>query len=108
MSKAVDYIALTIIIFLLALVLATLIFKNWAHVFIFACSTTFVILFTVRYIAGKRNRPYSYDRLAMEFSVRGPQYLIGLMKSTIKTTDFESGSNYIFGRKTRFDCVGDQ
>lgn len=95
MSKALDYISLTIVIFLLMLVLSTFIFTKWAVVFLFASATTLVILFTVYYISGKHTRPYSYDRLAMEFSVRGASYLINLVKSTIKNNDFESGSNYI-------------
>ena len=95
MAKTIDYIALTIVVLLLTFVWSTLLFKNWIISIIFSIAFTAALVLTVRYLLSKRNRPYTYDRLALEFSVKGNRYVIDLLKSLLKNGVLESGSNFI-------------
>lgn len=95
MAKLLDYLSLTVICMLLTFVWSTLLFKNWIGALIFSIALTAVTIITVKYILSKRNRPYTYDRLALEFSIRGSEYVIGLIKGVIQYGYVECGKNYI-------------
>ncbi len=95
MAKTIDYIALCITVFLLTFVWSTVLFSDWVAALIFSLALSLLILFTVKYVGGKHNKPYDYDRLSLEFSVKGSEYLINLIKTTLENGKFESGSNYI-------------
>lgn len=101
MAKIIDYFSMTIVLMLLTFVWSSLAFKNWIGALIFSVAFTMIAVVTVKYILSKRNRPYSYDRLALEFSVRGNEYVINLLKSAMQYGYIESGKNYI----VLDDCV---
>lgn len=95
MAKILDYFSLSAVLLLLTFLWATLAFKNWIGALIFSVALTAIVIVTVKYILSKRNRPYSYDRLALEFSIRGNEYVIDLLKSAVKYGCLDSGKNYI-------------
>lgn len=99
MAKMIDYISMTIVALLLTFVWSTLLIKNWIVSLIFSIAFTVALIITIRYILSKRNRPYTYDRLALEFSVKGNRYVIDLLKSILKFGIIESGENYILLEK---------
>lgn len=101
MAKILDYFSMSFVLMLLTFVWATLAFKNWIGALIFSVAFTAVIIITVKYILSKRNRPYSYERLALEFSIRGNEYVISLLKSVLKYGYLDCGKNYI----VLDDCV---
>ncbi len=101
MAKIVDYFSLTVISMLLTFVWASLLFKNWIGALVFAIAFTVIVIITVKYVLSKRNRPYTYDRLALEFSIRGNEYVINLLQSAMRYGFVESGKNYIVLK----DCV---
>jgi len=101
MAKILDYFSMSFVLMLLTFVWATLAFKNWIGALIFSIAFTAVIIITVKYILSKRNRPYSYERLALEFSIRGNEYVISLLKSVLKYGYLDCGKNYI----VLDDCV---
>lgn len=95
MAKIIDYISMTVILMLLTFVWASLAFKNLAGALIFSAALTLIAIVTVKYILSKRNRPYTYDRLALEFSIKGNDYVLDLLKSVIKLGVIDEGKNYI-------------
>ncbi|MEG2540804.1 MAG: hypothetical protein RSB59_03410 [Clostridia bacterium] len=101
MSRVIDYISLTFIIFLLTFVWTTLAFSSWIVALIFSVAITLISVITTKFFLSKRHKPYSYDRLSLELSVQGNEYLINLIKSAIKNKQIESSSNYILTK----DCV---
>lgn len=94
MPRVLDYIALTIITFLLVFVWTGYLF-NLVIALTVASAFTVIAVGTVYYVKSKRNKPYGHERLALELSVRGSKYLVDLLKSTIKNAEFENGINYI-------------
>ena len=101
MAKIIDYFSLTIVLMLLTFVWSCLAFKSWVGALIFSIAFTAIAIVSVKYILSKRNKPYGYDRLALEFSVRGNEYVIGLLKGVIVNGLTDSGKNYI----ALEDCV---
>lgn len=101
MAKILDYFSLTVVLILLTFVWSTLAFKSWVGALIFSVAFTAIAVITVKYILSKRNRPYSPERLALEFSIRGNEYVINLMKGVIKYGYLDCGKNYI----VLSDCV---
>ena len=95
MAKLIDYAALTVATFIMTFVWAAYLFKGYVGALIFSSALTFAIVVTVRYVKAKTGKPYSYDRLALEFSVKGDEYVIELIKSILKNDEIESGKNYI-------------
>lgn len=95
MSKALDYVSLTIILLLSTFAWSTLFLPGWIYPLIFSSAFSAIVVYSVRRVLSKKNKPCNYDRLALELSVRGSEYLINLIKSTLKNDKIESGSNYI-------------
>ncbi|MCM1306279.1 MAG: hypothetical protein NC037_00830 [Bacteroides sp.] len=101
MAKILDYFSMSVVLILLTFVWSTLAFKSWVGALIFSVAITAIAVVTVRYILSKRNRPYSYERLALEFSIRGNEYVINLLKDVVKYGCAECEKNYI----VLSDCV---
>ncbi len=95
MAKTFDYISLTIVLLLLTFVWSALLFKSWIVSLIFSIAFTVAVIVTVRYLLSKRNRPYTYDRLELEFAIKGNEYVVNLLKSALKNGVTESGTNYL-------------
>ena len=100
MAKLFDYISLTIITFLLTFVWTALAFDSALPALIMSCTITLIAVVTLRYIRQKTGKPYTYDRLALEFGIRGNEYVISLLKSALKNPDICAGSNYILLEKS--------
>jgi len=95
MARTIDYISLSLVFLALTFVWAALLFKNWIGALIFSAAFTLIVVFTVSYIAKKVKRPYSYERLALEFAIRGNPYVIGLLRKAIGFNELEHGGNYL-------------
>ncbi len=95
MARTLDYISLTIVLLLLTFVWSTLLFKSWIVSLIFSIAFTVAVIVTIRYLMSKRHRPYTYDRLELEFAIKGNEYVVNLLKSTLKNGVTESGSNFL-------------
>lgn len=95
MARTVDFITLSIIILLLTFVWSAAVFSNWIGALIFSCAFTLIAAVTVKYVSKKHYKPYPPDRLALEFSVKSPEYIINIFKSILKNPKIESGFNYI-------------
>ncbi len=95
MSKAIDCVSLTIILFVLTFVWSTLVFSNWMVALIFTISITLICAVIIANIISSKSKPYSYERLELEFCIRGNGFVIDLFKSIIKNSEIENGSNYI-------------
>ena len=95
MTKALDYISLSIIVTLTTFVWAALLFKNAVGALIFSVALSIAIVFSVRYFSKRNQKPYTYDRLETEFCIRGGEYIIDLLVSSLKNPQIENGSNYI-------------
>lgn len=95
MAKIVDYISATIIIGFLTFVWSGLALKN--IVLALAISVAVVGLFLVVFtkLFKREGKPYHQDRLALELAVKGPSFLIEILKSILQNRVFESGFNYI-------------
>lgn len=95
MARTIDYIGASILILLVTFVWSVLLFSDPIVSIIFSAVVTAISIVTVRYIFKKRDKPYSYDRLALEFCIQGNEYIIKLLLSAIKNRVFENGCNYI-------------
>ncbi len=96
MAKLLDCIALTIITFALTFVWTALLFDGAAPALIMSCTLTLIAVISIRYVRGKTGKPYSYDRLALEFAIRGNEYVISLLISAFPAIEMENtGKNYI-------------
>lgn len=93
MAKVIDLISLTVLIFFLTFLWSAYLFHGYIGALIFSSAMTLIFVITVRYVKTKLSKPYSYDRLALEFSLRGNEYVISLFKRILKGC--EGGSNYI-------------
>lgn len=95
MAKIFDYISLTIITFLLTFVWSALAFDSALPALILSCTLTLIAVVTLRYIRQKTGKPYTYDRLALEFGIRGNEYIVSLLLGVLKNPDVLSGGNFI-------------
>lgn len=99
MARAIDYISATLLILLVTLVWSFFLFADFAASLIFSACFTIIAIFSLRYFSKKQNKPYSCDRLDLEFCIKGNEYIINLLKSAIKNDKFENGCNYILLEK---------
>ncbi len=95
MARIFDYISLTVITFLLTFVWTALAFTSLAPALIMSCTLTLIAVITLSYVRTKTGKPYTYDRLALEFAIRGNEYVVSLLKGILKDPDISAGSNYI-------------
>ena len=95
MAKFFDYISVTVITFLLTFVWTALAFDSALPALIMSCTLTLIAVVTLKYVRAKTSKPYSYDRLALEFGIRGNAYIISLLKRVLKNPDIPTGENYI-------------
>lgn len=94
MAKIIDYISLTIIVFLTTFVWSAYLFKGYVGAIIFSSAMALIAAVTIKYVRSRISKPYTYDRLSLELSLRGNAYVIDLIKPLLKA-DTECGSNYI-------------
>ena len=96
-ARAIDYVSFTVIIFLLSLVWTTLVFSRWEYALTFSVAAALIALVTMYYIRRGHAKPYSHDRLTAELAVRGPEYLVNLLKNACKNTDTTAqfGEDYV-------------
>ena len=95
MARTIDYISATVLILLITLVWSFFLFSNFVGALTFSICFTAIAIFTIRYVSKKKNKPYSCDRLELEFCIKGNEYIINLLKSAIKNDKIENGCNYI-------------
>lgn len=95
MARTIDYISATVLILLITLVWSFFLFSDFVGSLIFSICFTAIAIFTIRYASKKKNKPYSCDRLELEFCIKGNEYIINLLKSVIKNDKIENGCNYI-------------
>lgn len=84
MAKALDYIFASIIVTLTTFVWSALLFKNAVGAIAFSIAFSSVILVSVRYFSTRNQKPYTYDRLETEFSIRGGEYIVNLIITALK------------------------
>lgn len=94
MAKTIDLIFLAISVFMLTLVWTNL-YLNIGLAITISIVAAFVATFSVIYFKRQKSKPYGTDRLALELSLKGNAYLVEILKSILKNTVFESGSNWI-------------
>ncbi len=95
MTKIFDFVTITILILFLTFVWSGLLLESIPLAVIVAVSVTAVFIIVAYKIKGRGVKPYTYDRLALELSVKGPRYLVEILKSILKNRVFESGSSFI-------------
>lgn len=95
MAKAVDFVSISILTFILTFVWATLAFKNPIVSLIFSITIAILLTLTILRIFKSSQRPYTYERLEFEFCVQGNEYVINTIKSIIKNDKIYNGSNFI-------------
>lgn len=95
MGKVFDCISLSVIAFLLTFVWAALAFDSALPALIMACTLSLIAGVTLGYARKKLNKPYGSDRLALEFGLRGNEYIISLLCGVLKNPDIPCGRNYI-------------
>lgn len=100
MAKALDYIFASIIVTLTTFVWSALLFKNAVGAIAFSIAFSSVILVSVRYFSTRNQKPYTYDRLETEFSIRGGEYIVNLIITALKNPQIENGSSYILLEKS--------
>lgn len=111
MTKIIDVFTLTLTIFLLSIVWTGR-YLNVGLALLLSSTLTALTVITTIYLKKQNSKPYDKDRLALELSVRGNEYLVEILKSILKNAVFESGSNWILLENAliivcfRFSLVG--
>lgn len=95
MAKAVDFVSISILTFILTFVWATLAFKNAIVALLFSMTIVVLLTLTIIRFFKSSQRPYTYERLEFEFCIQGNEYVINTLKSIIKNDKIDNGSNYI-------------
>lgn len=101
MSKTLDYIFASIVLSLVTFSWSTFVFHSWIGALVFSCAFTAVVIFTISYAKQKTSKPYSWERLELEFCLRGNEYVIKTLLRAIKNSDFENSRSHILLE----DCV---
>ncbi len=95
MAKLFDYIALTIICFLLTLTLSSLFLPNWTAVLIFSVTSSLLVSFTTFYFQKGKNKPYSSDCLLDYFCIKGNKFAISHIASVLNYDIIDNTFNAI-------------
>lgn len=95
MAKVFDLIGISLTIFVFSLAWITFLSDNFLMSIIWSTTISIAVLLTVYYVNMRKKKPYSYDRLALELSVKGSEYLVEIFNSILKNAVIESGFNYI-------------
>lgn len=102
MTKIFDLISIGVIIAFLSFVWVGLILEDVALSIVISLAITGGFFVVAHALRSREEKPYAYDRLALELSVRGPSFLIENLKTILKNHTFESGFNYISVKNTLF------
>ena len=95
MAKIADFVSVTVIIGFLTFVWAGLVLKNVLLSLIVALSVVAVFLVIALKVRRRGDKPYQQDRLALELAVKGPPFLVEILKSILQNKVFDSGFNFI-------------
>ena len=95
MIKIADLVTIGIVVLFLTFVWAGLLFENVALAVVVSVAMEGIYIVVAIALRRREEAPYAYDRLALELSVRGPNFLVENLKTILKNQEFESGLNYI-------------
>jgi hypothetical protein len=95
MARIVDYVSITLIIGFLTFVWAGLALESVALSLIVSVTVVSVFLVIVLKLGRRGEKPYQQDRLALELAIKGPSFLVEILKSILQNRVFESGLNYV-------------
>ena len=95
MAKITDFFSVSVLLAFLTFTWAGLLLDNIVLAVVVAVTVTAVFVTIMVKLRGREEKPYRYDRLALELSVRGPSFLVEILKSILKNRVFESGFNFI-------------
>lgn len=95
MARIIDVVSASIITLVASFVWGVLLFSRWEIALIFSCALTACTLCVLHTFSKRKRTPYGEDRLALEFALKGNEYLIKTLLSAIKNNKFENGCNYI-------------
>ena len=95
MAKITDFFSVSVLLAFLTFTWAGLLLDNIVLAVVVAVTVTAVFVTIMVKLRGREEKPYKYDRLAIELSVRGPSFLVEILKSILKNRVFESGFNFI-------------
>ena len=94
MAKTLDYIALSIVLTLIGFVFGAMLFKNIWYALVVATFFSLAIVFSIKYFKRTKYR-YNPTKLGTEFAIKGNEYVINLLKTTLKNAYIYSTFNYI-------------
>lgn len=112
MAKIVDYIGISLSVFVFSLAWIHFLSGNFLMSLIWSTTLSIAVLLTIYYVNIRKKKPYSYDRLSLELSVQGSEYLVKIFESILKNAVIESGLNYILLKNAlifscfRFSLIG--
>ncbi len=94
-ARAIDIASITIITLIASFVWSVLLFADWKVALIFACDVSVCVLLLINALTKHKRTPYGEDRLALEFALKGNEFVIKTILSAIKNDKIENGCNYI-------------
>lgn len=95
MARAIDIISIGIITLVASFIWGVLLFSKWEIALIVSCALTACALYVLLVLSKHKRIPYGEDRLALEFALKGNEYVIKTVLSAIKNSKIENGCNYI-------------
>ncbi len=102
MTKIFDLISIGVIIAFLSFVWVGLILEDVVVSIIISIAITGGFFVVAHALRSREEKPYAYDRLALELSIRGPSFLVENIKTILRNNIFESGFNYISVKNALF------
>lgn len=104
MARTIDLIALSVIIMIASFVLGAMLLKNVWLALIISLTISIAIVITIKFFA-KQKYKVSPSHLATHFAIKGNEYVINLVASTLPACDFEVEKSCIFHKGTAiFAC----
>ena len=84
MAKITDFFSVSVLLAFLTFTWAGLLLDNIVLAVVVAVTVTAVFVTIMVKLRGREEKPYRYDRLALELSVRGPSFLVEILKIILK------------------------
>ena len=104
MARTIDLIALSVIIIIASFVLGAMLLKNVWLALIISTTISIAIVISIKFFA-KQKYKVSPAHLATHFAIKGNEYVINLVASTLPDCGFEVEKSCIFHGKTAiFAC----
>ncbi len=102
MATAIDYIGASFIVILVTFAWSTYLFKSFVGALAFSIAFGLIAVFIAYRIIKSKQKPYGYDRLALQFCIQGNEYVVRAILRALKNPkNIESGQNYILLE----DCI---